>query len=92
MFSQPAHFTLGNVGGYLSDLRTERANNTDLSLFKEFLSPGKPSGAIPGGVPQRVQPGAVQRSEHERHFDQFWSDRLSSEFAASVQFGLKILF
>jgi hypothetical protein len=37
VFSQPAPFTLGNVGGYLSDLRTERANNTDLSLFKEFF-------------------------------------------------------
>jgi hypothetical protein len=37
VFSQPAPFTLGNVGGYLSDLRTERVNNTDLSLFKEFF-------------------------------------------------------
>jgi len=37
VFSQPAPFTLGNVGAYLSDLRAPAVNNFDLSLFKEFL-------------------------------------------------------
>ena len=37
VFSQPAPFTLGNVAGYLGDLRSPYANNTDLSLFKEFF-------------------------------------------------------
>jgi hypothetical protein len=36
-FSQPAPFTFGNTAAFLSDLRAERVNNTDLSLFKEFF-------------------------------------------------------
>ncbi len=37
VFSQPAPFTLGNVGTLVPDLRGHHINNMDLSLFKEFL-------------------------------------------------------
>jgi len=37
VFSQPVPFTLGNVAGYLDDLRSPYTNNTDLSLFNEFF-------------------------------------------------------
>lgn len=36
VFSQPAPFTLGNVGTLVPDLRGHHINNMDLSLFKEF--------------------------------------------------------
>lgn len=36
VFSQPLPFTFGNVSPYISNLRTEYVNNSDLSLFKEF--------------------------------------------------------
>ena len=35
-FFQPLPFTFGNLGPYISNLRTPMVNNTDLSLFKEF--------------------------------------------------------
>ena len=37
VFSQPAPFTFGNLSPYISDLRAPYMNNTDLSIFKEFL-------------------------------------------------------
>lgn len=36
VFSQPAAFTLGNVGTLVPDLRAHHTNNVDLSLFKQF--------------------------------------------------------
>lgn len=36
VFSQPAPFTLGNVGTLVPDLRAHHVNNVDLSLFKQF--------------------------------------------------------
>lgn len=36
VFSQPAAFTLGNVGALVPDLRAHHTNNVDLSLFKQF--------------------------------------------------------
>jgi hypothetical protein len=37
VFSQPAAFTLGNVGTLVPDLRAHHENNIDLSLFKQFF-------------------------------------------------------
>ncbi|MDX2178464.1 MAG: TonB-dependent receptor [Bryobacteraceae bacterium] len=36
VFSQPAPFTLGNVGTLVPDLRAHHVNNLDFSLFKQF--------------------------------------------------------
>jgi hypothetical protein len=36
VFSQPAPFTLGNVGTLVPDLRAHHTNNLDFSLFKQF--------------------------------------------------------
>lgn len=36
VFSQPAAFTLGNLGPLVPDLRAHHTNNLDLSLFKQF--------------------------------------------------------
>jgi hypothetical protein len=36
VFSQPAAFTLGNVGTLVPDLRAHHTNNLDFSLFKQF--------------------------------------------------------
>ncbi len=37
VFSQPVPFTLGNTAPYIGSLRTQRVNNSDLSIFKEFF-------------------------------------------------------
>jgi hypothetical protein len=36
VFSQPAPFTLGNMGPVVSDLRNHHINNLDLAVFKQF--------------------------------------------------------
>ena len=36
VFSQPAPFTLGNVGQTIADLQNHHINNLDLSVFKVF--------------------------------------------------------
>jgi hypothetical protein len=92
VFSQPAPFTLGNTGAYLSDLRGPNVNNTDFSLFKEFF----PREYI------RVQFRAEALNIFNRvQFSNPNTSVTSTSFGVisgqansprQVQFGLKILF
>jgi hypothetical protein len=41
VFSQPAGFTFGNLGGTLGRLRADGVRNVDLSLFKHFAVAGR---------------------------------------------------
>jgi len=92
VFSQPAPFTLGNVGGYLSDLRTPYTNNTDLSLFKEFFPTEKVRVQFRSEFMNslnRVQFGGPNTSVTSTSFGVITSQANSPR---QLQFGLKILF
>ena len=92
VFSQPAPFTLGNVAPYLSDLRTEYTNNTDLSLFKEFFATEKVRVQFRAeflNAFNRVQFGGPNTSVTSTSFGVISSQANSPR---QLQFGLKIIF
>lgn len=91
-FSQPAAFTLGNSASYYSNLRAHYANNTDLSLFKQFF----PTESIrvqfraeAFNIFNRVQFSAPDTGVTSTTFGVINSQANSPR---DIQFGLKILF
>ena len=59
-FKQPAAFTFGNVARNLPDVRSAGINNWDLAFAKTTVDHGAHRPAVPRGVFQSVQPGAVR--------------------------------
>src|SRR3954447_12322381 len=92
VFSQPAPFTLGNTAAYYGNLRSQYANNTDLSLFKQFYPRENlriQFRAEAFNVFNRVQFGNPDTSVTSNTFGVITTQ---ANTPRDIQFGLKILF
>jgi hypothetical protein len=92
VFSQPAAFTLGNTAAYYGNLRSQYANNTDLSLFKQFVPKENlrvQFRAEAFNVFNRVQFGSPETNVTSTSFGVITSQ---ANTPRDIQFGLKILF
>jgi hypothetical protein len=91
-FFQPAPFTFGNLSPYISNLRTPMVNNTDLSLFKQFLPRENIRVQFRAeffNALNRVQFSGPNTSVTSTSFGVISSQANSPR---QLQFGLKILF
>jgi hypothetical protein len=92
VFSQPAAFSLGNTAAYYGNLRSQYANNTDLSLFKQFMPRENlriQFRAEAFNIFNRVQFGSPDTNVTSTTFGVITSQ---SNTPRDIQFGLKILF
>ncbi len=91
-FSQPAPFHLGNGTAYYSNLRSPGVNNTDLSIFKDFVFTEGIKLQFRTeafNVFNRVQFGSPNTSVTSTTFGQITSQ---ANTPRQLQFGLKLMF
>jgi len=92
VFSQPAAFTLGNVGRTLPDVRGPSSENIDFSLFKMFRPVERVTvqfRAEAFNILNQVVFGMPNTSINSNQFGVISSQANSPR---SIQFGLKVLF
>ncbi|MDZ4802988.1 MAG: TonB-dependent receptor [Bryobacteraceae bacterium] len=93
VFSQPAPFTLGNVGQTIADLQNHHINNLDLSVFKVFNVTEKAKLQFRGeafNAANRVRFGSPNTNVNGG--SNFGRVTSQSNDPRQLQFGLKLLF
>ena len=92
VFSQPAPFTLGNVGRTLPDVRGPGTTNHDFSLFKNFRAREWMTVQFRGEFFNLFNTPAFGFPDQNANSVQFGRITSQANAPRQVQFGLKLLF
>ncbi len=92
VFSQPAAFTLGNVGRTLPDVRAPSSENIDFSLFKMFKPMERLTAQFRAEAFNILNQVVFGTPTAAFNSNQFGVISSQANGPRSIQFGLKLIF